>query len=402
VLLDGFSGCGVAKELGLKELWPQVVQLDATQAKAAILKCNQRGRVCEIEEAWIVRSLIREQGLRKFRSELLDETSPGCAARLRLAGPSIRPYRMICVWGCVGDGGPGAGAVAAGNQARAAEAVREHQLTCRRARSRRAATRDGRSVGGARGAGGPCATSPPRPPVLRGAIPRLSDGGTGCGAAGELWRPERSLTRKLCRYAARGTASGRRRGCLGRYRASDRLRSAGQRAARGGWPPPVACALRSRPRMMREVRRVWPTRRSGASNRGVAALDQPRLASIAHRAQVLEDSLARRQNRRVGARARGTPAAGCAGPPSSMRSPSRSSLAGMYEDLTAVRLHEIRGGGLHRPYRSCADICAACAKRTPEAGLSRWSRRLPDTGAVRLVALCAAGLRAEVQLWGCS
>jgi ParB-like chromosome segregation protein Spo0J len=52
VLLDGFKRMRVAEELGLTHVWVRSVQLDAAQAKAAILRCNQaRPGLCEIEEA---------------------------------------------------------------------------------------------------------------------------------------------------------------------------------------------------------------------------------------------------------------------------------------------------------------------------------------------------------------
>jgi ParB-like chromosome segregation protein Spo0J len=87
VLLDGFKRVRVAEELGLKEVWAQVVPLDATQAKAAILKCNQaQPGLCEIEEAWIVRALIREQGLKQAQvGELLGRDKSWVCRRLRLA-----------------------------------------------------------------------------------------------------------------------------------------------------------------------------------------------------------------------------------------------------------------------------------------------------------------------------
>ena len=63
VLLDGFKRVRVAEELGLTHVWVRSVQLDAAQGKAANLGFNQgRPGLCEIEEAWIVRTLCREQG----------------------------------------------------------------------------------------------------------------------------------------------------------------------------------------------------------------------------------------------------------------------------------------------------------------------------------------------------
>jgi len=134
VLLDGFKRVRVAEELGLKEIWAQVVQLDATQAKAAILKCNQaQPGLCEIEEAWIVRSLIREQGLRQAQvGELLGRDKSWVCRRLRLAealDPALQDDVRLGLLSATAA--RELSRLPRGNQVRAAEAVREHQLTSR-------------------------------------------------------------------------------------------------------------------------------------------------------------------------------------------------------------------------------------------------------------------------------
>jgi ParB/RepB/Spo0J family partition protein len=134
VLLDGFKRVRVAEELGLQEVWAQVVQLDGAQAKAAILKCNQaRPGLSEIEEAWIVRSLIREQGLKQVQvGELLGRDKSWVCRRLRLAEalePALQDDVRLGLLSATAA--RELARLPRGNQARAAEAVREHQLTSR-------------------------------------------------------------------------------------------------------------------------------------------------------------------------------------------------------------------------------------------------------------------------------
>src|SRR5260370_9488556 len=87
VLLDGFKRLRVAEELKLTQLWAQALALDAAQAQAAILHCNQaRPGLSEIEEAWIGRSLCREQGLRQAqRAGLSGGDKAWVCRRLKLA-----------------------------------------------------------------------------------------------------------------------------------------------------------------------------------------------------------------------------------------------------------------------------------------------------------------------------
>lgn len=134
VLLDGFKRVRVAEELGLKELWAQVVRLQVSQAKAAILNCNQaRPGLCEIEEAWIVRSLIREQGLRQGQvGELLGRDKSWVCRRLRLAEalePALQDDLRLGLLSATAA--RELARLPRGNQPRAAEAVRDHQLTSR-------------------------------------------------------------------------------------------------------------------------------------------------------------------------------------------------------------------------------------------------------------------------------
>lgn len=134
VLLDGFKRVRVAQELGLTQVWVQAVQLDAAQAKAAILQCNQaRPGLCEIEEAWIVHSLCREQGLRQAQvGQLLGRDKSWVCRRLKLAEALDATLQDDLRLGLLSaTAARELAQLPRGNQLRAAQAVRDHQLTSR-------------------------------------------------------------------------------------------------------------------------------------------------------------------------------------------------------------------------------------------------------------------------------
>jgi ParB-like chromosome segregation protein Spo0J len=85
-LLDGFKRQTAAVEMGLPTLSVRVLEVDESLAKAAILGLNrgQRG-VRELEEAWIVQALVREDGLTQVEAgRLLDQHKSWVCRRLAL------------------------------------------------------------------------------------------------------------------------------------------------------------------------------------------------------------------------------------------------------------------------------------------------------------------------------
>jgi ParB-like chromosome segregation protein Spo0J len=86
VLVDGFKRLRVAQEMRLTHLWVQTAQLDAAQAKAQILHCNQPWQgLCTLEEAWLVHSLC-DQGLpQNVVAELLKRDESWVSRRMKLA-----------------------------------------------------------------------------------------------------------------------------------------------------------------------------------------------------------------------------------------------------------------------------------------------------------------------------
>ena len=134
VLLDGFKRVRVAEELKLSPVWALALALDGAQAKAAILHCNQaRPGLSEIEEAWIVRSLCREQGLRQVQvGQLLGRDKSWVCRRLKLAEALDATLQEDLRLGLLSaTAARELAQLPRGNQLRAAAAVRDHQLTSR-------------------------------------------------------------------------------------------------------------------------------------------------------------------------------------------------------------------------------------------------------------------------------
>jgi ParB-like chromosome segregation protein Spo0J len=85
-LLDGFKRWTAAPQVGLTTLSVRVLEMDERAAKAAILGLNrgQRG-VRELEEAWIVQALVRDDGLTQVEAaHLLGQHKSWVCRRLAL------------------------------------------------------------------------------------------------------------------------------------------------------------------------------------------------------------------------------------------------------------------------------------------------------------------------------
>jgi ParB-like chromosome segregation protein Spo0J len=86
-LLDGFKRCAAALQVaGLTTLSVRVLEVDERTAKAAILGLNrgQRG-VRELEEAWIVQALVRDEGMSQVEAgHLLGQHKSWVCRRLAL------------------------------------------------------------------------------------------------------------------------------------------------------------------------------------------------------------------------------------------------------------------------------------------------------------------------------
>jgi hypothetical protein len=86
-LLDGFKRVAAARQVaGWTTLSVRVLEVDERTAKAAILGLNRgQGRVRELEEAWIVQALVRDDGLTQVEAaHLLGQHKSWVCRRLAL------------------------------------------------------------------------------------------------------------------------------------------------------------------------------------------------------------------------------------------------------------------------------------------------------------------------------
>ena len=100
-LLDGFKRWSAARQAsGLSSLSVRVVELDEPLAKAAILGLNRGQRAArELEEAWIVQALVRDDGLTQVEAaQLLGQHKSWVCRRLamleRLSGSVVEDLRL--------------------------------------------------------------------------------------------------------------------------------------------------------------------------------------------------------------------------------------------------------------------------------------------------------------------
>jgi len=85
-ILDGFKRLAAARALGLRTVGTRVLEADERRAKATLFALNQTGRrTQEWEEAWIVHSLVREDGMTQVEvAELLGHHKTWVCRRLAL------------------------------------------------------------------------------------------------------------------------------------------------------------------------------------------------------------------------------------------------------------------------------------------------------------------------------
>lgn len=134
VLLDGFKRRRALDELGQPEAPVRVVHLEEAAAQAAMVTFNQPHRgLCELEEAWVVRSLVRELGLKQIDvAELLDRHKSWVCRRLLLAERLVQTVQDDMRLGLVSATvAREVARLPRGNQERAAQVVRDHGLTSR-------------------------------------------------------------------------------------------------------------------------------------------------------------------------------------------------------------------------------------------------------------------------------
>src|ERR1035437_6915774 len=95
-VLDGFKRVTAALALGLANLRCQVLAADERQAKVALLTLHGAGkRLVELEEAWLVQALVREDGLSQVEgAELLGGHKSWGGRRLGLLEKLVEEVRQ--------------------------------------------------------------------------------------------------------------------------------------------------------------------------------------------------------------------------------------------------------------------------------------------------------------------
>jgi ParB/RepB/Spo0J family partition protein len=85
-LIDGFKRLGAARPAQMEHLSARVLEADERTAKAAIYGLNRAGgRTRELEEAWIIHALVREDGMSQVEvAELLGRHKSWVCRRLAL------------------------------------------------------------------------------------------------------------------------------------------------------------------------------------------------------------------------------------------------------------------------------------------------------------------------------
>ena len=106
-LLDGFKRWSAARQVrGLTTLSVRVLEVDEPTAKAAILGLNQdQGVTRELEEAWVVQGLVRDDGMTQVEAaQLLGRHKSWVCRRLALVGEVERRGEGGFAFGLAGPG----------------------------------------------------------------------------------------------------------------------------------------------------------------------------------------------------------------------------------------------------------------------------------------------------------
>jgi ParB/RepB/Spo0J family partition protein len=133
-LLDGFKRLRALRELGWDKASVQSVSVDEAAARVAMMTYNSAHRgLDELEEAWIVRSLVRSCGLRQKQvAEMLGRDKSWVSRRLLLAERLDAGVQQDMRLGLVSaTAARELSRLPRGNQEAVARAVREHALSSR-------------------------------------------------------------------------------------------------------------------------------------------------------------------------------------------------------------------------------------------------------------------------------
>ena len=134
-VLDGFKRLRVVRELGRTEIRVDVLALSEPDARAAMFTYNavHAGGLCELEEGWIVRALVRDFGVRqKDVATQLGRDKSWVCRRLMLAEQLDESVQGDMRLGLISASvARELGRLPRGNQGATAAAIVEHGLTSR-------------------------------------------------------------------------------------------------------------------------------------------------------------------------------------------------------------------------------------------------------------------------------
>lgn len=237
VVVDGFKRVRVIQELGGTQVLATLLPLDALAAEVAMMQCNAPHRgLCDLEEAWIVRSLCRVHRLKQLdvarmlmrnkswvcrRLKLVEQLESAIADDIRLGLLSATVAREIA-------------RLPRGNQVATASAIREHGLASRQAGLlvQKLLKTDQPSACREVLADPMRFLGQERTESVQAEDPRLSSGGNDVrksllmfhGAAGRLWRSlERHAPAGLCGDEARVLRSALEQALEGGHRTTVKL-----------------------------------------------------------------------------------------------------------------------------------------------------------------------------------
>jgi ParB/RepB/Spo0J family partition protein len=131
-VLDGFKRVAGAVATGLASLRCQVLEADERQAKVALLTLHGAGkRLAELEEAWLVQALVRDDGLSQTEvAELLGRHKSWVCRRLALLEKLVEEVRDDLRLGLLSARTARAlVSLPAGNQSRVLRTIRADGLT---------------------------------------------------------------------------------------------------------------------------------------------------------------------------------------------------------------------------------------------------------------------------------
>jgi ParB-like chromosome segregation protein Spo0J len=136
VLVDGFKRVRVVTDRGGQSMWATRSPFDAAAAKVAMLTVNAAHQgLCDLEEAWIVRSLCREHKLTQAEvGKLLRRDKSWVCRRLMLAERLERDLQEDIRLGLLSSTvARELARLPRGNQHKMANTIRAHALTSRQA-----------------------------------------------------------------------------------------------------------------------------------------------------------------------------------------------------------------------------------------------------------------------------